>query len=216
MLGVGEVMSYPVCDVYCTDICPLSYTVCGASGCASARCSLSWLLAQFCFPSFFSMTVWTLDAAFGVFIPVEPCGSGYVLSWMDHCDPIKAMVGRFASVLPLVLRGGPHRQDVTLQRTAVECEGRTKPGVFLSSPCTLADLNSKEELTACPVFAAIRLFLLGLIFSSSTQSEAIEEVFTQSCVQTLSSSSQVSVFSKVLPFKFHFSPWLLVPLPCLC
>lgn len=74
---------------------------------------------------------------------------------------------------------------MTLQRTAVERGGGggvDRAWDVLNRPSVLADLSSKEELTACAVFTAIQLFLLGPVFSSSAQSEAIEgEVFSELC-----------------------------------
>jgi hypothetical protein len=56
------------------------------------------------------MTAWTLDDAFGVFIPAELRGSGSVPSLTDHFDPTEAMLHGFASVSPLLLGDGPHGQ----------------------------------------------------------------------------------------------------------
>lgn len=79
------------------------------------------------------MTAWTLDDAFGVFIPIELCGSGSVLSLPDHFGPTEAVTW-ICFCFTLTAGRWPTWPNVTLQRTAVEREELTKPGMFLSGP----------------------------------------------------------------------------------
>lgn len=133
---------------------------------------------------------------------VYPSGvlwSGYVPSLMDHFDPVSATLGTFASVHPEcwevthIAKGWPFRGPLWSVRDV--------PSLGCFYPAPLLWQTWILRGTVNPLFPALS-HGSRIVFSPSAQSEPSKEKH----LQDLSSSSQVSSFSKVLPFKFHFSP----------